>query len=140
MWIRTDIRPETSFDNPGVIDLQRGYLDEEQLTMLFHSADALILPYRVTSGSGVMFDGFAHGLPFVSSNIGFFKEFSEMQLGISVKRVPSEFSNALVMLEKDMEVYREAVKNFKKNLTWEEMLQNTYCFTILYSRLLSRLI
>jgi len=114
-------RHHQKFDNPGVIDLQRGYLDEEQLSMLFHSADALILPYKVTSGSGVMFDGFAHGLPFVSSNIGFFKEFSEKHLGISVKRGPSEFSNALVMLENDMEVYQEAVKNFKKKLTWEEI-------------------
>jgi glycosyltransferase involved in cell wall biosynthesis len=68
-------RPTTSFDNIGVIDLRKGYLDDRQLSLLLYSVDALILPYRVTSGSGAMFDGFAHELPFVSSNIAFFRVF-----------------------------------------------------------------
>lgn len=113
-------RNHKKFDNPGVINLQRGYLNEEQLSLLFHSVDALLLPYKVTSGSGVMFDGFAHGLPFISSKIEFFKEFSEKGLGIAVGKSPSEFSNALVALEKNIGEYQKAVENFKKKLTWDE--------------------
>lgn len=109
------------FDNPGVIDLQKGFLDDRQHSLLFYCADALILPYRVSSGSGVMFDGFAHRLPFVSSNIDFFREFSEMGLGLSVKRHPLEFANALLKLEWNMEKYKNAVETFSKNLTWEEV-------------------
>lgn len=66
--------------------------------MLFYCADALILPYNVCSDSGVMYDGLAHGLPFISSKIDFFKEFSDMGLGVSVNRNPVEFSNALLEL------------------------------------------
>jgi len=40
-----------------------------------YAADALILPYKVSSGSGVMFDGLAHGLPFVATDLGFLRIF-----------------------------------------------------------------
>jgi glycosyltransferase involved in cell wall biosynthesis len=114
-------RHAAKFDNPDVIQLHNGFLNDMELSLLFYSVDTVILPYKVTSASGVMFDGFAHQLPFVSSNIEFFKEFADMGLGISVKRVPSEFSNALLMLEQNFERYRKAVEIFNKNLTWQEV-------------------
>jgi hypothetical protein len=50
-----------------------------------------------------MFDGFAHGLPFVASDLGFFREFSSKG-SIIVKRDPVAFAYALKALEKDYEV------------------------------------
>jgi hypothetical protein len=38
----------------------------------------MILPYRVVSVSGVLFDALAHGLPIVASDLRFFTEFAEM--------------------------------------------------------------
>ena len=35
------------------------------------------MPYSVVSGSGVMFDALAHGLPFVASNWAFLKNLQE---------------------------------------------------------------
>jgi hypothetical protein len=109
------------FDNDGVIDLNRGFLDDRDLSLLLYSADVLILPYKVSSGSGVMYDGLAHGLPFISSKIEFFKEFSDMGLGISVDRNPSDFSRALVELKGDYKKYKHAVLGFSKNLRWKEV-------------------
>lgn len=109
------------FENDGVIDLSRGFLNERELSMLFYSADALILPYTVSSGSGVMYDGLTHGLPFISSKIGFFKEFSDMGLGISVNRNPTDFSRALHKLKRDYKKYKDAVLQFSKNLRWKEV-------------------
>ena len=109
------------FENDGVIDLNRGFLDDRELSMLLYCADALILPYKVSSASGVMFDGFAHGLPFISSKIEFFKEFSDMGLGISVDRNPSDFSRALVELKGDYKKYKDAVVEFGKKLSWREV-------------------
>jgi hypothetical protein len=68
---------------------------------LFYAADATILPYTVTSSSGVMFDGLVHGLPFVATDLDFFKEFSSKGLGITVKRKPDAFANGLVTLGKE---------------------------------------
>jgi glycosyltransferase involved in cell wall biosynthesis len=109
------------FENPSVIRLNRGFLTDTELSLLFYSADALILPYKVSSGSGVMYDGLAHGLPFISSKLDFFKEFSSMGLGIMVNRNPDEFSQALLKLKVDYKQYKDAVMNFRKNLLWKDV-------------------
>ncbi|MGG6461015.1 MAG: glycosyltransferase [Candidatus Eiseniibacteriota bacterium] len=116
-------RPASRIDNLGVIELEKGFLDDRQLSLLFYSSDALILPYKVSSGSGVMFDGLAHNLPFVASNIEFFKEFSEMGLGVLVNRSPAEFSRGLLTLEQKLEEYKRKVKEFSKNLTWKSIAE-----------------
>ena len=70
----------------NIIDLQRGFISEEDLSMLFYAADAVMLPYSVSAGSGVMFDALAHGIPFIASDLGFFKEFSNQGLGCNCQK------------------------------------------------------
>jgi len=110
-----EIDPELR-NNKNIIDIQRGFLSEEELSTLFYSADAVLLPYKVTAGSGVMFDALAHGLPFVSSDLGFFREFSAMGLGITAKRTPKDFSNAIKRLDNDYGDYVKRVAEFKKKV------------------------
>lgn len=101
-----------------VVDLKRGYLNDKELSLLLCASDAVLLPYKITSGSGVMFDALAHGLPFISSNLEFFKEFANMGLGIISKRDPKSFSNAIYRLGNDYEKYNTTVSNFKLKLKW----------------------
>jgi glycosyltransferase involved in cell wall biosynthesis len=108
-------------DNKNIIDIQKGFLSEEELSTLFYSADAVLLPYKVTAGSGVMFDALAHGLPFIATDLGFFKEFSALGLGITVKRSAGDFSNGIKLLDKDYDAYKEKVNNFKSRLLWESV-------------------
>ncbi|HEY7228524.1 MAG TPA: glycosyltransferase [Nitrososphaeraceae archaeon] len=110
-----------NFENEGVINLNRGFLSDRDLSLLLYCVDALILPYKVTSGSGVMYDGLAHGLPFISSKLEFFKEFSDMKLGMMVNRNPAEFSNSLVKLKMNYKVYKDAVEDQRKYLLWKEV-------------------
>lgn len=114
-------KSKLQLDNRDIINLNKGFLTEKELSALFYSADALILPYKVSSGSDVMYDGLAHSLPFISSNIEFFKEFSELGLGISAKRNPIEFSKDLVKLDLDYQIYKKAVSKFSKLLSWKEV-------------------
>lgn len=79
----------------SLVDLQMDFIAEEDLSFLFYAADPTILPYKVCSGSGVIFDGLAHDLPFVASDFGFFREFSSKGLSITVKRDPAAFAYAL---------------------------------------------
>ena len=109
------------FENEGVINLNRGFLSDKELSLLFYCVDALILPYKVASGSGVMYDGLAHGLPFISSKLEFFKEFSDMKLGMMVDRDPVEFSNSLVKLKMNYKRYKDAVISFRNHLLWKEV-------------------
>jgi glycosyltransferase involved in cell wall biosynthesis len=112
---------KNGFENKGVINLNRGFLSDRDLSLLFYCADALLLPYKVSSGSGVMYDGLAHGLPFISSKLGFFKEFSDMKVGMRVNRNPVEFSNSLKVLEINYKQHRDAVLNLRKHLLWKEV-------------------
>jgi glycosyltransferase involved in cell wall biosynthesis len=105
-------------DYKRVIDLERGFLSEEELSLLLLASDAVLLPYKVASGSGVMFDALAHGLPFVASNLEFFKEFAEMGLGITTKRNPTSFGKAMELLDKNYDGFKNNVDKFKDSLRW----------------------
>ena len=105
----------------NILDLQRGFLSEEELSILFYASDAVILPYKVTAGSGVMFDALAHGLPFVATDLKFFREFASQGLGITVKRDPHEFSKGLEGLTSNYVKYKEAVDMFKEKIKWDSI-------------------
>ena len=102
----------------NILDLQRGFLSEEELSILFYASDAVILPYKVTAGSGVMFDALAHGLPFVATDLKFFREFASQGLGITVKRNPHAFSSGIKKLDRNYFKYAETVEAFKQKLKW----------------------
>src|ERR671920_2005755 len=101
-----------------IIDLHKGFLSDMDLSLLFYAADAVILPYKVSSGSGVMFDGLAHGLPFVATDLKFFREFASQGLGITVKRNPHAFSSGIKKLDRNYFKYAETVDAFKQKLKW----------------------
>ena len=105
----------------GLLELNHGYLPDDALSLLFYASDTVIMPYSVASGSGVMFDALAHGLPFIASDLGFFKEFARKGLGIAVKRKPFELSEAFKMLESDYPHYKKEVERFKNNLKWDSV-------------------
>ena len=85
----------------------------------FTLADVVLLPYKVSSGSGVMFDALAHGLPFIASDLEFFREFASKGLGITVKRHPKAFEKSLLELDTNYSAYSMAVESFKNKLKWD---------------------
>jgi glycosyltransferase involved in cell wall biosynthesis len=104
-----------------IINLNRGFLTDKELSILFYACDIIILPYTVTSGSGVMFDALAHGLPFIATDLGFFREFANKGLGIVVKRRPNEFAKAIKKLEVNYSQYYKRIEEFNKELTWDNV-------------------
>lgn len=116
----------------NLIDLRKDFLTEEDLFLLFSAADAVILPYKVSSGSGVMFDALAHGLPFVATNLEFFNEFSAYGLGITVDRKPQAFSDALVSLDGEYKKYADSADRFGKEISWKEIARR---HVILYDKI-----
>lgn len=102
----------------NIVDLQRGFLSEKELSLLFYASDVLLLPYKVTAASGVMFDGLAHGIPFVASSLGFFKEFAAMGLGIISNREPLAFTEAILRISADHERFTANVNEFRPKLRW----------------------
>jgi glycosyltransferase involved in cell wall biosynthesis len=102
-----------------IINLHRGFLSDEELSTLFYASDAVILPYRMAAASAVMFNALGHGLPFVASDLKFFREFSRQGLGITVKRTPNGFAKGLKDLDKNYTKYAAAVDAFSYKLKWD---------------------
>ncbi|MDQ4074377.1 MAG: glycosyl transferase [Thermoproteota archaeon] len=107
----------------GAVNLHLGYLDDSMLSKLFFACDAIIFPYRLVSVSGVMFDALAHGLPFVASNLKFFREFEELGLGLTCHRKPEDFSKALNCLASDYETFKNKIGLFGSLLKWDTVAQ-----------------
>ena len=105
-------------ENHRIINLSQDYLSEEDLSALFIASDAVLLPYKLTSGSGVMFDALGHGIPFIASDLPFFKEFASKGLGITAKRTPNAFADALLELDSNYDKYQKAIESFKKYFKW----------------------
>jgi glycosyltransferase involved in cell wall biosynthesis len=101
-----------------VISLNLGYLDETTMSRLFFACDAIIFPYKIVSISGVMFDALAHGLPFIASDLRFFKEFADMGLGIVCKRTTQSFEQSILTLAKEYDGYKTTVEQFRSKLQW----------------------
>lgn len=120
-------------NNSSIIDLQRDFLDEAFLSLLFYSADAILLPYTVCSSSGVMFDGLAHGLPFIASDLPFFREFSSKGLGVTVKNKPDAFAYGLRTVNNQYDTYIKRVNDFKERLKWDVIATE---HALLYERVL----
>jgi len=110
-------------DGSCIISLHLGYLDDSTLSKLFFACDAIIFPYRVVSISGVMFDALAHGLPFIASNLRFFKEFSDMGLGLVCDRDMQSFERAIGNLAADYDEYKKRVEKFSFNLRWSNVAE-----------------
>lgn len=111
-------------ENHRIINLSQDYLSEQDLSALFYASDAVLLPYKLTSGSGVMFDALGHGIPFIASDLPFFKEFASKGLGITTKRTPNAFADALLELDRNYDKYQKAIEGFKKYLKWNIVARN----------------
>jgi glycosyltransferase involved in cell wall biosynthesis len=118
-YSKENIKPTLSTRNSHIIDLQQGFLSDVDLSTLLLACDIVVLPYRVASGSGVMFDALGHGLPFVASNLEFFKEFAAMGLGRVTTRDPKSFVRAISEIEKHYDKYSSSVEDFRQKLKWE---------------------
>lgn len=132
--LRLEEKKKIDDGDENLVYLQKGFLNDKQLSLLFYAVDALILPYKLSSGSGVMFDGLVHGLPFVATDLPFFKEFSLKGLGIIVKRKPAAFAKALKTLDRDFNIYLREVYSFRKKLKWDLIAMQ---HVELYKRVLS---
>lgn len=116
-----EIEANNNNNAENVVSLNLGYLDDITMSKLFFACDAIIFPYKIVSISGVMFDALAHGLPFVASDLRFFKEFADMGLGIACKRTTKSFERSLSTLALEYDEYKKRVEQFRSKLPWSNI-------------------
>ncbi len=114
----TRLGQEQSQPVQNAINLNTDYMDDQNLSKLFFACDAMIFTRKLTSVSGVLFDSLAHGLPFVATNLAFFREFAEMGLGVVAEREADSLSNAILRLAQNYDAFAKNVERFKPQLKW----------------------
>jgi glycosyltransferase involved in cell wall biosynthesis len=107
------------FDNVVLI---KRFLAEKELPQLFGAVDAVLLPYRSCTTSGVAVTAIAFGKPVVCSDLPFFRIFSESGLGsICNPDNPQEFVKGAfeaINIAKNSS-YAIGRQNFIDNNSWE---------------------
>jgi hypothetical protein len=81
-----------------------------------------------------MSDGLGHGLPFVASDLPFFREFASKGLGVIVKRRPDAFADGLRALSREYDTFAKRVNHFKEKLRWNVIATQ---HALLYQRVLN---
>ena len=74
-----------------------------------------------------------HGLPFVASDLPFFREFSSEGLGLTVKNKPDAFADGLRTINNHYDIYIKRVNDFKEKLKWDVIATE---HALLYERVL----
>ncbi len=75
------------------VRLELRYLPEEELSLWFAAADAVVCPYRHATGSGIAADAMAHGRPVIGTCVDGLRDVVEE--GVSGLLVPPEDAAAL---------------------------------------------
>jgi glycosyltransferase involved in cell wall biosynthesis len=108
------------------IDLRAGFTPENELSALFHSHSAVVLPY--TSGfvaqSGVVFLALAYELPVVASEAGGLRDlFAHHRIGVTFGQASAaNLSAAVNRLYTDADPVNllEQIRSAKRRFSWQE--------------------
>ncbi len=107
----------------------RGQFPQETFDAIISAADVVPMPYLLGAQSGIMAHCFAFGKPVVASPLPAFLETLEDSCGGLIADSDRDFSESIIKLLKDSDLYREKVRNIndyvKKHLTWEKVAAET---------------
>ena len=109
------------------------FIDLFEMDLVFLAADVVVLPYKKSYQSGVIFNAISYGKPVVATNTGSFKEtIDEHNLGIIVNsRTPDNFADGIIKQlrhKNDSEFFARHAKHISANVySWldiaDRMLQ-----------------
>lgn len=109
------------------IHIESGYISDEELALRLTACDAVILPYRSVTGSGVLANAFALDRPVIATKTGCFKEMvTHGENGILCEPENADSLSAAIR-----EFYRypgpdrftEGVIKAKEQFTWEAIVK-----------------
>jgi D-inositol-3-phosphate glycosyltransferase len=113
--------------------LRSQFVPDEEIEKYFVAADCLVLPYRLTFQSGVLFLSYSFGLPVVGTNVGSFAEYIvEGETGFLAERADTVSISAAIERYFNSELYRSmpdrrgAIRMWaSKQFSWAETGRKT---------------
>ena len=110
----------------GSVDLYAGYVSPERTALFFAAADAVVLPYRSATQSGVVQFAYGHGLPVIVTPAGALPEMVRhgktgwVARDCSSDGLAGAVGEFLECLEKlELEAMRPAIEAFSRDFSWD---------------------
>ena len=109
----------------GSVDLYPGYVPTERSALYFSAADALVLPYRSATQSGVVQLAYGHGLPVIVTPVGALPEMVRPgETGwVARDSSPEGFADAVgefLDSRERLPLMRPAIEAFRHEFSWED--------------------
>lgn len=114
----------------GNVVVHEGYVPFERVQEYFARADAVVLPYREGSTSGILKLAMAFRKPVVASDVGDLAETVSEGFGILINhaRLTEELVPAMESIMRDHEIFRDRYPALAKKYTWKEIATAYYDF------------
>ena len=117
----------------GNVDLYPGYVSAERSALFFASADAVVLPYRSATQSGVVPLAYGYGLPVIVTPEGALPEMVRPgQTGwVARDRSPEGFADAVgefLESREKLPLMRPAIEAFRHEFSWESFAASAGSF------------
>lgn len=109
------------------IEIVARYITDQEASNYFTRADAVVLPYRSATGSGVIAAAYHFDKPVIVTRVGGLPEVViDGQTGLIVSAdSPRELADAIkTLLEKDEAELKAAIRDMKKTMTWDHLAGN----------------
>lgn len=127
----------------GRVVLKADFIPDEETEVFFKAADVLVLPYRQTYQSGVLFLAYNFGLPVLAADVGSLKDdIIEGKTGFIFKpEDPEDLAEAIEQyfssaLYANLGIHREEIRDtVAARHSWDDVAQAT---TSIYARLLRK--
>ncbi len=108
----------------GNVDLYPGYVSVERSALFFAAADAVVLPYRSATQSGVVQLAYGHGLPVIVTPVGALPEMVRPgKTGwVAGDSSPEGFADAVgefLDAREKLTLMRPAIEAFRSEFSWE---------------------
>lgn len=95
-----------------------GFIEEEDIPIVFNATDIMLFPYKWTVQSGVLNIALAYGVPSISSDLPYFRYIKKRYECVEVARDDAELLSKILLLLEDDGEREKLIKNAKKY--WEE--------------------
>ena len=108
-----------------VFDLRIEFVADDHVNMFFSAADAVVLPYKSATQSGVVPVAYHFNRPVIVSDVGGLKEIvNEGKTGFTVQPNAQNFAEGIINYYKVKETtdFRAEIENYKQRFSWNEFI------------------
>lgn len=119
--------------NKDNIKVWNQYIPDEEVTDFFSATDALILPYRSATQSGVVAIAYQMGIPIVATNVGSLGDtVRDSKIGIvATDTTPESIAQAITnfFASNELDSFRKNLEKEKIRLSWHSFVEAVIAFT-----------